>query len=184
MKAKINNVTINIVLGEVPAQKVAAIVNATDTNPMLPPILAAIAGDQVIAELNQIGWCDVGSAVITSAGGLSFQKLIHTVGPRWGEGAERGKLANATWHCLHLAEQHRLRSIAMPAISTGKNGYPLENCAMTMLSQIIDYTFEDLKYLKTILICLDNPTALDAFEAELAQQLQDLKSSGADTMRV
>lgn len=184
MKAKVNNMTINILEGDLLSQKVAAIVNSTDTNLTLSPELKALAGDEVAEAIKQIGWCDVGAAAITPAGNLAFQKLIHAVGPRWGEGSERGKLASVTWQCLNLAEQERLRSIAMPAISTGKNGYPLENCALTMLTQIIDYSFEALKYLKSVTICVDNAAALEAFENELARQLQDLKSSGEDAVRV
>jgi O-acetyl-ADP-ribose deacetylase (regulator of RNase III) len=126
----------------------------------------------------------VGSAVVTSAGRLiTVQKLIHAVGPRWGEGSERGKLANVTWECLRLTEENRLKSLAMPGISTGALGYPVENCAKTMLTQIIDFTFENLKSLRAVTICLDNAVALEIFQNEFENQLQDLKQSGEGKVR-
>jgi O-acetyl-ADP-ribose deacetylase (regulator of RNase III) len=122
--------------------------------------------------------------VITSAGDAPFEKIIHTVGPRWGEGSERGKLANATLQALRLAESNQLKSVALPAISAGALGYPLENCAKTMFEQIIDFTFEDLRYLRTIIVCLDSELALQVFREEFIRQLDDLKESGEGKVKV
>jgi len=179
MKAKINKVTVRLTRETIISVTAEGIVNATDPNLSLPPELAARAGIEVIHECVAIGWCDVGSAAITSAGNLPAEKIIHVVGPRWGEGSERGKLANVTWECLHLAESNDLKSIALPAISAGALGYPLENCATTMLSQIVDFTFEDLKHLRTIILCLPDELAFDVFKHEFDQQLENLRQSGA-----
>lgn len=184
MKAKVNKVNIQIVQGDLTTLSVAAIVNATDPNLSLFPALAAKAGPDVARECREIGWCGVGDAVITSAGKAGFEKIIHAVGPRWGEGSERGKLANATLRCLRLAEENHLKSIAIPAISTGSLGYPLENCARVMLTQIIDFTFEDLKFLRNVVICLDNPLALQAFHNEFERQLHELRESGEAKVKV
>lgn len=184
MKAKVNKVMIQIIQDDLFSLDAAAAVNATDPNLSLPDSILVRAGDNVLRECREIGWCAVGSAVITSAGGLPFQKLIHAVGPRWGEGSERGKLANTTLHCLKLAEAAQLRSVALPAISTGAMGYPIENCAKTMLTQIIDFTFEDLRYLRAIIVCLDNPTAYDVFCDEFARQIDELKKSGDGRVKV
>jgi O-acetyl-ADP-ribose deacetylase len=177
MKAKVNRVSIQLVQDDLLSLPVSAVVNATDTALSLPPRLATKAGIAVQREIAEIGYCEVGSAVMTSAGGLGVEKIIHAVGPRWGEGAERGKLLNVTFECLRLAESHNLKAIAMPAISTGALGYPLENCATTMLTQIIDYTFEDLKHLRTVMICLDNPLAYEAFKKEFQAQLLELRNA-------
>src|SRR5262245_51250467 len=119
MKAKVNDVTIQIMRSDAFLLPVAALVNSTDAKLSLPPALAAKAGPEVIAECKRIGWCEVGSAVITNGGNSGFQKIIHAVGPRWGEGSERGKLTGATRESLQLAENNALKSIAIPAISTG-----------------------------------------------------------------
>lgn len=184
MKGKVNKVTIQVLQGDLLAQNTAAIVNDTNTDLALSPRLLALAGMEVARETAQIGFCDVGSAVITSAGTLPVEKIIHTVGPRWGEGSERGKLANAVFECLKLAETHHLRSIAFPAISTGALGYPLENCATTMLTQIIDYTFEDLRFLRNVVICLEDNHALSIFADELTRQLEDLKQDNHGKVQV
>lgn len=178
MKAKVNRVTIQIIQDDILSLSSAGIVNSTDPNLSVPPALAARAGPTVEQACAAIGWCDIGSAVVTTAGDISAQKIIHAVGPRWGEGSERGKLANVTLECLRLAEQNRLKSIAIPAISTGALGYPIENCAKTMLTQIIDFTFENPRYLKEITVCLDTSAAYNIFKQEFAEQIERLKSAG------
>jgi O-acetyl-ADP-ribose deacetylase len=182
MKAKINKVTVRLTQETIFSVNAESIVNATDPNLSLPAELAARAGIEVVHECIAIGWCDVGSAKITGAGNLNADKIIHAVGPRWGEGSERGKLANVTWECLHLAETNNLKSVALPAISTGALGYPLENCATTMLTQIVDFTFEDLKHLRTILLCLPDELTFEAFRHEFEHQLEELRQSGTATV--
>lgn len=184
MKAKINKVTIQVKQADLLAQSVSGIVNATDTDLTLPARLAETVGSEVQRQLAEVGSVAVGSAIITSGGGSGFDRIIHVVGPRWGEGSERGKLINATFECLRLAEDNKLKSIAMPAISTGALGYPLENAAKTILTQVIDYTFEDLKYLRAVVLCLDNDVVLKAFAREFEDQLQELKQAGEGKVQV
>lgn len=184
MKAKVNKVTIQIVQDDVLSQPIAGLVNPTDPNLHVNPTLSAKAGPSLQQACNTIGWCEVGSAVITDAGDMELEKIIHAVGPRWGEGSERGKLANVTLQCLRLAEQSHLKSLAVPALSTGTLGYPVENCAKTMLTQIIDFTFDNPRYLRTIIVCLDNALAYQIFKAEFAAQLEDLKETGEGEITV
>lgn len=184
MKAKVNKVTISIVQDELFTLPVTGMVNATDPNLHLPPLLSAHAGKSLEQTCSTIGWCDVGSAVVTHAGDMPVEKIIHAVGPRWGEGSERGKLANVTTECLRLAEQNHLKSLAIPAISTGILGYPVENCAKTMLQQIIDFTFDDPRYLRTIVVCLDTLDAYQIFRQEFQVQIEDLKEAGEGKVSV
>lgn len=184
MKAKVNKVTVYIVRGNLPDQAASAIVNATDTNLSLSPALAEKGGHELQNQCRAIGWCDIGAAVITDAGNLPYEKIIHTVGPRWGEGSERAKLALATLHSLQLAETYKLKSLALTPISLGTFGYPLENCAKTMLTQIIDFTFEKLKYLRTIILCVENDLIYTAFATQFQEQLADLKRAGEGEVKV
>lgn len=185
MKAKVNKISIQVIQGDLLSLPVAGVVTVTDPNLHLDPKLLARAGAQVQAQTQQIAWADVGTAVITGSGNLkNVEKIIHAVGPRWGEDSARGKLALVTWQCLSLAEDNGLKSIALPPISTGALGYPLEGCAKTMIEQVIDFTFEKLKALRTIIMCVDSLNALKVFEAELQRQLTDLKATGEGQVRV
>lgn len=184
MKAKVNKVTIQTVQGDILSLPVAAFVNDTTTDLSLPPPLLENGGFTLQREVAQIGFCEVGSAVITSAGDFPFTHIIHAVGPRWGEGSERGKLMSATYECLHTAEAHGIKSLALPAISTGTMGYPLENCAKTMIAQVIDYTYEDLRALRTVVFCLGDAHTLEIFEGELRLQVEALRETGEGKIQV
>jgi O-acetyl-ADP-ribose deacetylase len=177
MKARVNDVTIELIQGNPLEQPVAGLVLATDTNLTLTPLLASLGGPEFQQACAEVGYCEVGASTITISGALPFEKVIHLVGPRWGEGSERGKLANAVHDALQLAEQYQLASLVFPPISTGAQGYPLENCAKTMLSQIIDYTFEDLESLKTVIICLDDKHAYEIFKREFEEQLAEIQDA-------
>jgi O-acetyl-ADP-ribose deacetylase (regulator of RNase III) len=178
MKTKINKVTVQIVMGDILASKADAMVY-----PTVPPLtpsqrLLEFAGEAILDDINQIGWCDIGEAVLTSAGRLNHRYIIHTVPPRWGEESARGKLANATWEVLRLAEENACRSLTMPPIASGAEGYPIENCAKVMLEQLIDFTFEPLRHLRDIVIYTLTEPENNAFLHELQRQLTTLRNSG------
>jgi len=178
MKAKVNKVKIHVVQDNLLLQDVDAVVNDTTPNLMLPDDWHERVGEELVQALFLNGYCDVGSAIVTSAGNLPYQAIIHTVGPRWADESARGKLANATWRTLELAEETQLNSIGITPLSVGANGYPLENCARIMLQEMIDFTFERLKYLRAIYICTTTDLEQDIFEQELASQVQKLKDDG------
>jgi O-acetyl-ADP-ribose deacetylase (regulator of RNase III) len=109
-----------------------AIVNAA--NESLAPgggVCGAIhraAGPELARACAAIGHCPSGESRITPGFRLPSRYVIHAVGPVWrggGEG-EAELLASAYRSALRLAEEHGLRSIAFPAISTGIYGYPLD----------------------------------------------------------
>jgi O-acetyl-ADP-ribose deacetylase (regulator of RNase III) len=110
---------------------VDAIVNAA--NPELAPgggVCGAIhrrAGASLAPACERLGGCPVGEARLTPGFNLPARFVIHAVGPRW-QGGTRGEadlLAGAYRASLRLAQEHGIRSLALPALSTGIYGYPL-----------------------------------------------------------
>ena len=67
-----------------------------------------------------------GDAVLTKGYQLPAKYILHTVGPRWVDGAhgEAETLSACYRSCLALAKAHRLSSIAFPIIAAGSFGYP------------------------------------------------------------
>jgi O-acetyl-ADP-ribose deacetylase (regulator of RNase III) len=138
---------IRIVKGDLTAEPVDAIVNAA--NERLAHgggVAGAIVrqGGQVIqAESDEWvqahGPVRTGTAAITSAGTLPARYVIHAVGPVWGSGDEEKKLAGAVRSALALAAEGDIRSISLPAISSGIFGFPKELCAQVMIGTVTDY---------------------------------------------
>ncbi|KAG9335533.1 hypothetical protein JZ751_004560 [Albula glossodonta] len=90
-----------------------------------------------------------GDAAITEAGRLPCKHVIHAVGPRYSS-ASHAKciqlLSRAVAESLALAERHRCTSIALPAISSGIFGFPLELCAKTIAKAVRDHCEDSRSY--------------------------------------
>ncbi|HEY5487752.1 MAG TPA: macro domain-containing protein [Candidatus Limnocylindrales bacterium] len=100
------------------------------------------AGPELMVELRaRYRGCPTGSAVITGAGRLSergVRHVIHAVGPIW-QGGGRGEaeqLASAYHAALALARDVGAVSVAIPAISCGVYGYPLDAAAKIAIDAV------------------------------------------------
>jgi len=89
------------------------------------------AGPELLVECRALGGCETGQAKITSGYQLNARHVIHAVGPVWqgGDHNEADLLAACYRNSILLAEQHRLKNIAFPAISCGIYGYPVGQAA-------------------------------------------------------
>ena len=75
-----------------------------------------------------------------SGGNLRARYVIHTVGPvyRGGNRDEAETLASCHRDSIRLADQHRIESLAFPAISTGAFGYPVSEAAPIAVTSAVD----------------------------------------------
>ena len=87
-----------------------------------------VAGPALLDECRALGGCNTGEAKVTQAYGLPAKYVIHTVGPVWQGGGndEAAYLAKCYQNVLQAASELEISSIAIPAISCGVYGYPLE----------------------------------------------------------
>lgn len=135
--------SIELVKGDITEMETDAIVNPSNKKLYLGAgvsgAIRAKGGSVIQEEMSRLGGCPVGGAKITGAGSLKARYVIHAVGPRMGEGDEDEKLRSATREALKRANELELESIALPAISTGIFGFPLDRCANIMLSEVLDH---------------------------------------------
>lgn len=161
---------LELVEGDITELEVDAVVNAANEQLQLGGGVAgairAKGGPSIQEECNRIGGTPVGTAVMTGAGHLRARQVIHAVGPRMGEGDEDKKLASAVRAALALADRRGLKSIALPAISTGIFGYPIDRAARVMLTEIQRFLQGGTK-LERVVICLHGEEAFGAFKREL-----------------
>jgi O-acetyl-ADP-ribose deacetylase (regulator of RNase III) len=94
------------------------------------------AGPQLLEECKLLGGCETGDAKITSGGRLAARHVIHAVGPVWhgGDEGEPELLASCYRTAIELAASHGCRRVALPAISAGVYGYPLERAAAVAIA--------------------------------------------------
>lgn len=132
---------VRLLVGDITHQTVDAIVNAANSTLLggggVDGAIHRGGGPAILEECREIRsrlypqGLPAGEAVITTAGNLPAQFVIHTVGPIYGRHHGRdAKLLGACYeNSLRLAVQKSLASIAFPAISTGVYGYPPEEAA-------------------------------------------------------
>lgn len=165
---KIGGSIIRLIKGDITELDVDAIVNAANsTLKMGGGVAGAIlrrGGKAIQDECDEIRYCPVGGAVITTGGKLKARYVIHAVGPIFGEGNEDEKLRNATLNSLRIAEKHALRSIAFPAISTGIFGFPRDRCARIMLPAARSYLRNNKTSLKQVIFCLYDDDTYSIFK--------------------
>ncbi|MCP4503586.1 MAG: O-acetyl-ADP-ribose deacetylase [Deltaproteobacteria bacterium] len=146
------NIKIVLEKGDITKVIADAIVNAANTSLLggggVDGAIHRAGGPAILDECKDIrarqGGCKTGNAVITTAGNLSANKVIHTVGPRWrgGDQGEPTLLKNAYVNSLDLARENRLRRVAFPSISTGVYRYPIEQAARLALQAVSSYLRE------------------------------------------
>ncbi len=167
--------TVSVLVGDITQQKVDAVVNAA--NPELG------GGSGVNGAIRRVGgpeiqeYCQkiratthpkglsVGQSVITPGGKLPAKWVIHTVGPKYGQhdGKEAELLASCYRTSLELAEAHKLKSIAFPAISTGVYFYP-EDEAAVVSSRAIQEKLPSLKSVQEIRLVFSSEASLKKFK--------------------
>ncbi|NXW62372.1 PAR14 polymerase, partial [Eurystomus gularis] len=109
----------------------------------LAEALLKAAGPELQEECDKLvrknGTFQPGCAVITGSGRLPCKNVIHAVGPRW----RKDEAEKCVWllrktvkKSLQLAETFNHSSIALPAISGGIFGFPLELCTYSIVSSI------------------------------------------------
>jgi O-acetyl-ADP-ribose deacetylase (regulator of RNase III) len=138
---------LEVIHGDITREPVEAIVNAANSHLLHGGGVAAIisqrGGPRVqqesIAWVRDRGAVSFDSPAYTGSGDLPYRYILHAVGPVWGEGDEDNKLSRAVRSTLQLADQLKIGSLSLPAISTGIFGFPKDRAARVILQAIADY---------------------------------------------
>jgi len=167
----INGVTLALIQGNIVEVQADAIVNAANSGLRggggVDGAIHRAGGPSIMEECRKIGGCPTGKAVVTMAGRLPAKYVFHAVGPIYrGSLDDERLLASAYQSCLNLAEQHQVKSIAFPSLSTGIYGYPLELAAPIALHTIIEH-IKQPTCLQQVLMVLFGESAYKVHEQAL-----------------
>jgi len=150
------------VSGDITAETTDVVVNAANSElargaGVCGAIFAA-AGPGLAEACAALGGCATGDAKATPGFGLAARWVVHAVGPIW-QGGDQGEpelLASAYRRSLEVAEDLGASSIALPAISTGIYGYPLDAATAIAVATCRDTPARHLELVR--FICFDAET--------------------------
>jgi O-acetyl-ADP-ribose deacetylase (regulator of RNase III) len=168
--------------GDLTEMEVDAIVNAANNDLILGAGVAGAilrkGGSSIQKECNEIGSIPIGYAAITNGGELKARYVIHAASMGLGDARTTAKsLRTSTAHSLHLASEHKLKTIAFPAVGTGVSGFPMEECAQIMLAEAMQHLKGETS-LETIYFVLFDARARDSFQRTW-EKLQKEFAAGA-----
>jgi len=162
----IMNSRMTAVQGDITRLEVDAIVNAANSSLLggggVDGAIHRAAGPELLAECRTIGGCPTGQARMTAGYRLPARHVIHTVGPVYGGGGNRGggnREADALRSCyresLRLAEGAGLQSVAFPCISTGVYRYPKVEACEIAVSEVARWLEAHALPARVIFCCFD-----------------------------
>ena len=169
--------TIEIVKNNITLERVDAIVNAANVNLAhgagVAGALSRKGGPSIQKEsedyIKKNGPLKTGGVAVTGAGILKCKHLIHGVGPicaRYPKAKSQKLLKTCVRNVLYRA--HKLgdvKSMSMPAISSGVYGCPKDVCAEILITTCVEWLAKNSKdcNIETVRLCdFDVPT-LEAF---------------------
>jgi len=167
----IKNKTLRLVQGDITGRNVEAIVNAANSHLQhgggVAGAIVRKGGSIIQEESDRVGFVPVGNAAITGAGKLPSKYVVHAVGPRMGEGDEDNKLRSAVLNSLSLASEKGVKSISLPAISSGIFGFPKDRCAEILVTAASRYIKENPETnLELIEFCVYDDLTAGYFKTE------------------
>jgi O-acetyl-ADP-ribose deacetylase (regulator of RNase III) len=157
MQKRLGRIEVKLVQGDIAEQEVDAIVNAANDHLWMGAGVAGAikkkGGVEIEREAMSKGPIPVGEAVVTGAGGLKANYVIHAavMGQDLTTSAEY--IRSATLNSLKRTEELKVKSVAFPAFGTGVGGFPVDDCARVMLEAVKDFSnqAESVKQVRFVL---------------------------------
>ena len=180
--------TISVLKGDITKHRVDAIVNAANKELKhvggLAAAIVRAGGQEIQARCDKFvqdhGPLLEGRTLVTPAGRLPCESIIHTVGPKWDSNAETDRrngmntqqerlLKFAITNCLKEAAS--LRSVAIPAVSSGVFGFPRDLCAQVVIDAVLDFCEENRSCTLSEIYLLNNDSVtVTAFAGEMRKR--------------
>jgi O-acetyl-ADP-ribose deacetylase (regulator of RNase III) len=173
--AEVGRAKLEVVVADITTLAVDAIVNAANKSLLggggVDGAIHRAAGKELLEECRTLGGCETGSAKITQGYQLPAKHVIHAVGPVWGgDKDEKDQLLASCYDtALRIASDHRLESIAFPAISTGIYAFPPDRAARIAVGTVVAELSGKPTTLKRVIFCCFSPASAQHHADALAE---------------
>ncbi len=167
VSAEVGSARLDVCVADITTLGLDAIVNAANRTLLggggVDGAIHRAAGRELLAACRTLGGCETGSAKITRGYRLLAKHVIHAVGPVWSGGSENEEelLGSCYRTALGLAAQHRLASIAFPAISTGIYRFPADRAARIAVGTVTAELASVRGSLENVVFCCFSQEAAD-----------------------
>ena len=133
-------------------------------------------GPRIQEELNKMGPVQVTEAVVSGAGELTAQHIVHAVGPKFQEEDTEHKLRATIQNSLRAADAKGIKVLAFPPMGAGFYGIPLPVCADVMVTTLVDYLDGDTG-IQEVIICAMDSREYKPFEERIAAFSSTIKEA-------
>lgn len=130
-------------------------------------MIAVRGGAAIQKELDEMAPIAEMEAVVSGAGNLAAENIIHAVGPRFREDDIEPKLLATMERCFLRAEENGVKTLAFPAMGAGYYGVPAPTSATVMLAAMENHLAVGTG-LKEVTVCVLDSSQFKAFESAFA----------------
>jgi len=144
-----NDFLIQVRHGDITQEDVDVVVNAANNHLLhgggVAGAILNAGGYQIQIEsdnwVRTHGYVPNGHVAVTGPGKMRCKYIIHAVGPVSSGNLqkERKELVLCIWNSLRMADRLKLKSISLPAISSGIFGFPKDECASVSFDTAIKF---------------------------------------------
>lgn len=163
----VKGTTVRLVKGDITTLSVDAIVNAANNRlEMGGGVAGAICrkgGRAIEEEAMRKGPIEIGASVATGACALPARYVIHAATMGMDFKTDEAKIRDACRSALAVAEELKVKSVALPALGCGVGGFPVKACAKIMSQEVFRRVYHTGTGLNEIIFCLYGQEAYDAF---------------------
>jgi 8-oxo-dGTP diphosphatase len=175
----LDGLEIDVVIGDITALDVEAIVNPANDQFQMGGGLAAVikrkGGSVIEEEAHKKAPAELASAIITKAGALPAKYIIHAVTMGMDFKTDADIIRAAAYKALLCAEENKLASIALPALGCGTGKFSYEAASKIMAQEVFRYSkkFDNSnRSIKKILFVLNRPQAGVVFKKNVIKYLE------------
>ena len=168
---KINNSSLKLIKGDITDLEIQSFIYYARHDLTLGSgfgtAISVRGGPSIQKQLNELGTLNTTDVVLTDAGEMKADYIIHAVGPRFQEENIEGKLKATVLNSLKCAEDKGINAVAFPPMGAGFYGVPLNISANVTLETIKEY-LSDKTEIRDVVICLLDNREYKPFQTKLS----------------